>query len=274
MDKKRPNTVRLLFSRRWWWVTLLVILGMGVLARLGIWQLDRLEQRRAANAALREQLAAGPISLNDPSLDPAALTGMSGREATATGAFDFSQQILLQLQKFQGSPGGHLIAPLRLDGREEAVLVDRGWLPEAELAPENWSQYDETGTVTVTGTIRLSETARGVEPPAAPQQAWHRVNVAAIERQLPYDLFPVYLLQSPPAGGNVALPYREATEVDLSEGPHLSYAIQWFAFALMLGAGYIYYINRDERMRRDTLDEENGTGNGGEKGAQGGAAGP
>jgi len=258
MDENRANIVKLLFSRRWWWVTLVVILGIGVLARLGIWQLDRLEQRRAANAALRQQLAAGPISLNDPSLDPAALTEMSGREARATGRFDFSEQVLLQLQKFEGAPGGHLVAPLRLDGREDALLVDRGWIPEAELAPQQWGQYDVAGAVTVTGTIRLSETARGVEPPSEPQQAWYRVNVEAIERQLPYDVFPVYLLQSPPAGGNVALPYREEVEVDLSEGPHLSYAIQWFAFALMLGAGYVYYVHRDE------VKKENGGGDGGE----------
>ena len=246
MEENRVNFLKLLFSRRWWWVTLVVILGMGVLARLGIWQLNRLEQRRAANAALRQQLAAGPLSLNDPSLDLSALPQMAGREAVATGRFDFSEQVLLQLQKFEGAPGGHLIAPLRLDGREEAVLVDRGWIPEAELAPEKWSQYNEAGTVTVTGTIRLPQTARGVEPPSEPQQTWYRVNVEAMARQFPYDIFPVYLLQSPPAAGNVSLPYREELEVDLSEGPHLSYAIQWFLFALMLGAGYIYYVFQDQ----------------------------
>lgn len=247
MKDNRPNLLKLLFGRRWWWVTLIVIVGMGVLARLGVWQLDRLAERRAANAALREQLAAGPISLNDPALEPAALTEMAGREATASGQFDFSEQVLLQLQKFEGAPGGHLIAPLRLDGREEAVLVDRGWIPEAELAPEQWSQYEVTGAVTVTGTIRLSETARGVEPPSEPQEAVYRVNVEAIERQLPYEVLPVYLLQSPPPEGNTELPYRETVEVDLSEGPHLSYAIQWFAFALMLGGGYVYYVYREEK---------------------------
>lgn len=263
-----PRLLKLLFSRRWWWVTLVVIVGMGVLARLGIWQLDRLDQRRAANAALREQLAVGPVSLNDPSLETATLTEMSGREATASGRFDFSAQVLLQLQKFEGAPGGHLIAPLRLEGREEAVLVDRGWIPEAELAPENWSKYDVAGTVTVTGTIRLSETARGVEPPSEPQQTWYRVNVDAIGRQLPYEILPIYLLQSPPAGGNVALPYREVVEVDLSEGPHLSYAIQWFLFALMLGGGYVYYVYRDEDRG------ENGESNEGERNRKDGEDGP
>ena len=41
---------RALISRQWWWVTLVVLALMALFARLGIWQLDRLEQRQAANA--------------------------------------------------------------------------------------------------------------------------------------------------------------------------------------------------------------------------------
>ena len=52
--------------------------------------------------------------------------------------------------------------------------------------------------------------------------------------------------EAPPPDGNVALPYREEPRFDLSEGPHLSYAIQWFLFSLMLGAGYFYYVHRQE----------------------------
>ncbi len=52
-----------LFSRQWWWVTLLIVAAMMVLARLGFWQLDRLQQRRAANAVLSATLAASPLDL-------------------------------------------------------------------------------------------------------------------------------------------------------------------------------------------------------------------
>jgi surfeit locus 1 family protein len=241
------ETISLLFSRRWWWVTIVVVLGMIVLARLGFWQLDRLEERRAANAVLEQQLAAEPLSLNDVDLDSVDLTSMPDRSVTATGEFDFSEQILLRVQNFQGNAGSHLVAPLRLEGREEAVLVDRGWIPEVEQAPENWSTFDEPGTVTVEGTIQLTEVARNAEPPSAPQSEWFRINVEAIERQMPYELLPIYVLQSPPPGGNQELPYREQPTFDLSEGPHLSYAIQWFAFTLMLGGGYIYFVHQQEK---------------------------
>lgn len=240
------DTLGYLLSRRWWWVTILVLVAIAVMIRLSVWQMDRLEQRRASNAVLREQLSAEALSLNEVALQNADLTEMPDRRVVATGSFDFSEQILLKVQNFQGSAGAHLVTPLRLDGREEAVLVDRGWIPEAETAPESWSQFDVPGTVTVEGVVQLTETARGVSPPDEPQQEWFRVNVEAIERQLPYELFPVYVLQSPPAEGNQNLPYREEPEVDLSEGPHLSYAIQWAAFALMLAVGYVVFVYRQE----------------------------
>lgn len=236
----------LLFSRRWWWVTLLVVLAIGVMVRLSVWQLDRLEQRRAANALLREQLDAAPLSLNDADLQRLDLTAIPDRRVTATGVYDFDEQILLKVQNFRGSAGAHLVTPLRLAGRDEAVLVDRGWIPEAQSDPSFWSQFDEPGEVTVEGVIRLTETARGVEPPAQRQAEWFRINVAAIARQMPYDLLPIYVLQAPPAGGSQSPPFREEPQIDLSEGPHLSYAIQWAAFALMLGAGYVLFVYRQE----------------------------
>ncbi|HSM58679.1 MAG TPA: SURF1 family protein [Candidatus Sulfomarinibacteraceae bacterium] len=237
------KTLSLLVSRRWWWVTLLVLVAMGVMVRLGVWQLDRLEQRRAANAVLRQQLEADPLLLNDVAPGEVDLTAMPDRRVSARGAFDFSQQILVRPKNYQGSAGGHLVAPLRLEGREEAVLVDRGWIPEAEMDPSNWSSFDEAGPLTVTGVIQRTETARNVQPPEEPQQEWFRIDVEAIERQLPYDVLPVYVLQTPEEG-NQSLPYRLEPDIDLSQGPHLGYAIQWFAFTLMLGGGYIYFIHQ------------------------------
>ena len=236
----------LLFNRRRWWTTLLVILGMIVLAWLGFWQLDRLAQRRAANAILLEQIEAEPLSLNDPDLDPQTLPAMPDRAVVVSGEFDFSEQILLTLQNFRGQTGGRLIAPLRIAGREKAVLVDRGWIPAEALAPEQWSQFDEAAEVTITGVIQQTQLSRRAEPPEGPQDIWYRVNVEAIERQMPYELLPVYVVQAP-GDGETGPPYREIPPVDLSEGPHLGYAIQWFLFTLMLGGGYVYLVYTQEQ---------------------------
>jgi surfeit locus 1 family protein len=249
----RWPAVTTFFNRQWWWTTLLVLAAMGVLVRLGIWQLDRREQRRVYNAQIIQQLALPPLSLNDEVL-PADLTELRNRQATVRGEYDFSGQVALTQQHWNDSPGFHLITPLVIqdeararsgDQRAAAVLVDRGWLPAGELAPENWSQYDVPGPVDVTGYIKLSQTVDGAaQASVAPQAEWYRVDVEAIQAQMPYELLPIYLQQVPPVEGSTALPFRGELEPDLSEGPHLSYAIQWFIFTTILGVGYVYFVGK------------------------------
>lgn len=233
--------LKTLFNRQWWWVTLLVIGGLALFIRLGLWQLDRLAQRQAQNQITRQQLAAPPLHLNQSPLpDP---TTLIDRQVSVEGTYDFSQQVVLKLQNWQGRPGFHLLTPLRITGRDETILVDRGWLPDSET---NLSQFDQAGPLTITGFLQATQTSTRVQvTPAGPQQEWFRIDVEAIQAQLPYEILPVYLQQSPPAGTTTTqLPYRADPEFDLSNGPHLSYALQWFSFSLMLGVGYIVYVWR------------------------------
>lgn len=242
--------LKTLFSRRWWWVTLLVIVGMGVLARLGIWQLNRLDERRAANAVLQAQLDAPPLQLNELLAENPDLETLADRKVSVQGTFDFSEQVLVKLQNYNGQPGIHLLAPLLIEGSDQAVLVNRGWLPVAENDPAGWGQYDEPGRVTVTGTLQLGDKPpRNAEEPAGEQLEWFRVDIAGINAQTAAELLPVYILEAPTEGANDNSLIKLEPEIDLSEGPHLSYALQWFSFTLMLGGGYVYYVYRNTVKR-------------------------
>ncbi len=240
------------FGRRWWRTTLLVLAAMGVMIRLGFWQLDRLAQRRARNAQIARQLALPPLDLTAAAL-PADPGVLKNRRVTVRGQFDFAHQVALLYQNWMGAPGIHLIAPLRIEGSDRAVLVDRGWVPEAEAAPERWSQFDEPGTVVVTGFLRLSQPPprgrAGGKAAASPsfQTGWYRVDIPALQAQTPYELLPVYILQAPADDDGTHLPYRSEPSFDLSDGPHLGYAIQWFLFALILGGGYLRYVSGKEQ---------------------------
>ena len=240
--------IKSLFSRRWWWVTLLVLLLMGVLARLGFWQLDRLQQRREANAELADSLYASPIDLNQAP-PPADISSWENYLVSAYGTFDHEQEVVLKVQNWGQRAGVHLITPLVLDDGETAVLVDRGWVPDAQKGPKERAAFDEPGAVAVDGYVALSqELAR--EPaavPEGPQAEWYRVDIAAIEPQLPYDLLPFYIVQSP-QNNNAVLPFRLERQLDLSEGPHLGYAAQWFIFAVGLGVAYLAFIYKHSRQ--------------------------
>jgi len=242
------TTIKRLFSRQWWWVTLIVIAGVVFLARLGVWQLDRLQQRREFNAMVHDRWVQDPYDISAANL-PADLSELEYRRVQATGTFDYEHQIALKNQHRDNQPGVHLITPLLLqDGR--AVLVDRGWIPQADADPEAWRKYDEPAGEPIVSLIQESQLmpfGKPVPVPDAPEQAWFYVNIDAIQPQMPYDLLPFFLLQLPEENRPYdALPYREEP-LRLTEGNHLSYAIQWFTFALILGFGYIQFVRLQDR---------------------------
>jgi surfeit locus 1 family protein len=233
-------TLRLFFGRRWWWVTLLVLAGMVVCVRLAAWQMDRLAQRRAQNAQTALALNSPAIDLNAEAL-PADPSTMRYRQATANGRYDFARQVALEPQNWGGAAGLHLLTPLVLEGSQQAVMVDRGWIPIKDSPAETWAQFDEPGIVTVAGSLQTPQRL----PAGAvvgPKTSWYRVDLEAIQAQLPYDLLPLYVVQGPAAEGNQSLPYRQELQVDLSEGSHLYYAIQWLLLALILGLGYTWLV--------------------------------
>lgn len=246
--------LKALFSRRYILVTLLVLAAMAVMTRLGMWQLDRREQRLARNVDLVAKLEEAPLSLNEAAAAwplPTDRDVIRNTRAAATGHFDFDRQLVLLQQPYEGQLGLHLVAPLVLDGTGKAILVDRGWVPGDNLETAAMAQYDEPAApLTVDGFLQPSqilfgqaaEKAMASPEPQAPKAEWYRIDVEAIQGQMPYRLLPVYLLQSSNPAGNTGLPYRIQPEVDLSEGPHLGYALQWFAFAVTAGVIYVSLV--------------------------------
>jgi surfeit locus 1 family protein len=232
----------LLLTRRWLPTTILAILGIAVMVRLGIWQLDRLEQRRQSNALLAAQRVASPLQL-DTEEPPDDGSAWAGRIARVAGRFDYERQFLLALQPWEGRPGAHLITPLLVDGSERAILVDRGWIPDQDVTAGALRRFDEPEAGQVAGVLRPSHPySRPEQRPVGPQGQWHRMDIEGIQAQMPYPLWPVYLEQLPPAGEE-RLPYKASQEPDLSEGPHLGYAIQWFLFSAVLALGYLRFIS-------------------------------
>jgi len=244
------SILRQMVSGRWVFATITVFLGLAVLIRLGIWQLDRLEQRRAFNARVFQQQALPVLNLNQ-GYERELLHDMEYREVAVRGMYDHSQQIAIRNQYWQNQSGYHLLTPLMIDGSSEMVLIDRGWIPSSAYTAGNIAQYNEPGYVQVMGIIRKSRDSAdfGINRADAtgsqvnPISAWNFVNIENIQKQMNSSLLPVYIQQSPePAWTN--MPYRFQPELKLTEGPHLGYAIQWFTFAAILGLGYPIYISR------------------------------
>jgi surfeit locus 1 family protein len=244
------------FSRRWIVATLLVLAGTALCVRLGFWQLDRLEQRRAFNERVTKQQSQPVLVLEAEVLRDGGLverlTQMEYRSVRVTGEYDFERQVALRNQVYGNFSGLHLITPLKIQGTDQVVLVDRGWIPAEDFAPQNWRKYDEGGIQSIAGVVRVGQSqpdfGRIADPTPAEGEwldTWNLANIAAMAQQLPYPILPIYIQQSPDTFW-MSLPHRSAPDLELTEGPHLGYAIQWFTFAALLFFGYPFFVRREE----------------------------
>ena len=246
--------LRQLLSRKWLLTTLLAIAAVVVLIRLGNWQLDRLEQRRIFNSRVTAQIDSPPIELNAGtiSLD---LYNMEYRSVNIIGEYDHSFEVALNNQVWGGLLGIHLLTPLKITGTDSYILVDRGWIPQEDYSPERWSKYAAPGIVTLQGVIRRprsNPTFGGIPDPALePGEKrllyWNMINLDRIQIESELLFLPVYVLQSPD-GEQLNPPLKELIGLDLTEGSHIGYALQWFAFAVILAIGYPIYVRSQTRI--------------------------
>jgi surfeit locus 1 family protein len=253
--------IKRLFSRRWWWSTLLVIAACIVMVRLGLWQLDRMEWKRAITAQQRENLAAETLVLDANTLQT-DLESQRFRSVVVRGEYDMTEQVGWRNQVWEGLPGYHLITPLRIEGTNTAILINRGWVPVAKYF-EGEPIFPMEGTVEVAGMILSGqiETGIGYQQDPIPfagtnLNTWNLINIPRIDEQIEdYDLLPVFIQQAadptlpanPAEWPESALPYAGLPTIQLDEGPHLGYAIQWFTFALILAIGYPLFIRQEDK---------------------------
>lgn len=210
-----------------------------VCVRLGFWQLGRWEERRATNAAIRAGLAAPAATLTS------APAEAGYRRVRASGTYDEARTLVLYGRPLNGAPGNHVLTPLRLaDG--SGVLVDRGWVPSGGQTEDVPLPPTPEGPVEVAGVLLPGATGGSLDG-----RTVDRVDLSAIGRQLPYRVGQGYLLlrtQVPAAASPVPAPLPP-----LDEGPHLSYAVQWFSFAgiALVGGGVL--LRRTRRHRGDRV---------------------
>ena len=221
-----------------------------VCVRLGIWQLGRLAERRAANALVSARLDSAVV---DVSRLPADTALARYRRVTARGTYDFEHEIVLSGRSRSGSPGVNLITPLRVPGSDTAVLVNRGWVysPSArDVERERWREPADARVSGFVGTF--IDPTTGITIVSGQPRTIRWLDPRTIDSLVPYPVTPYYVVATDtaagPGGAADGVPARLAPP-PLDEGNHLSYAFQWFSFAAIFlgGAGVLAYKQRGGR---------------------------
>jgi surfeit locus 1 family protein len=231
---------------------LFVLLVAGVCVSFGFWQLDRLEQRRAQNAVL---LAA----LDEPvlTLDAATAARVSSdpemyrfRRVRVRGRYEPVGEMILRGRSHAGQPGVHLLAPLRIDDTPLTVLVNRGWLPASDAATVDPRPYAADGIQEIEGLLQPYPAAEGsgvaveIEVEGFRVFSLSRLDFPLLAARSGGSLQRFYLQELPGDAGE--RPLRLAVP-EVSEGSHLSYAIQWFSFAAIFLIGFVIVATRRAR---------------------------
>jgi surfeit locus 1 family protein len=217
------------------------LLLAALFTRLGIWQLSRLHDRRAENRKAAEARAGEVLDL-DPG--EAAGSERANHRVVVRGQYDRAHEVVLRGHVYRELPGVHVVTPLRISGSDSAVLVNRGFFPSPDATFADTDSLNEPGPVEVRGVafaVPVSADSGGAVTSNG-KETWRRLDLVALRARTPYPLMNIYILQSPDS--QLPVYPRRLEPLPLDDGPHLSYAIQWFAFATIAVAGGLIFLFR------------------------------
>ena len=247
--------MRVMFSRRWLGAFAVALAFAVACVFLGRWQWHRHEAKVARADRINSHYRAAPV----PLASALAGTGVSlpvreeWTRVTATGSYAANELQLVRNRPNDGVYGYEVVVPLTLpDGT--AVLVDRGWVQNADRAAERpVVPATPTGRITVTGWLRVGEPSLGRQMPAGQLAS---INLPEARTATGANLYGTYLImdrESGAPGQRIVRPVRlEPPDTDL--GPHLAYAVQWW---LAVPVGFVLvFVGARREWREGQLEDD------------------
>lgn len=232
-----------------WLPSVAVALLLPLLCGLGVWQLDRAEQKREVLRHQQASREAPPVLFSqlEQSADPAF------RRVQLHGYFDAQHSILLDNRTRGGQAGVELLQPFYEQGSGLWLLVNRGWLawpdrrnPPQFSTPETPLQLTAWVYVPLGAAFQLRADRPGEQWP----QLLTQVDAQALWAHLGRGGWPYEVRLEPgPAAYQV-----EWSAVAMGPEKHLGYAVQWFAMAAALLGLFLYFGMRNARESVDVVD--------------------
>jgi cytochrome oxidase assembly protein ShyY1 len=233
-----------------WILAAAVGLGFAILFLfLGLWQLERLDERQTRNAAI--------IARSDEPVRP--LVGLIAdhdgneerlphRRTTVVGTYRADEEFLSIGRVYGDVVGTLVVTPLDLEDGS-VLMVVRGIAPSGIAGPPAIGYEVPRGPVTLEGLIGEGEAPLRIgeaDPPSGTIESISRIDLAYIDAWIEGDVLPFTLLLDTQSPLSAAEPTRIPPE-ELSDGSHLGYAIQWFAFAVIAVVGVVALLRRAAR---------------------------
>lgn len=182
-------------------ITLVCLVLAGLMIRMSLWQADRHTQKIADIKTLEERLKQAPQPITDFTANPqTAWRTLAHRRLTLTCSYDYEHEMILRNRRYEEKPGAFVITPCRIKGSDQVVLVNRGFVSFAFMDREQRSRLNRPAEVSFTGLVKQNM-ERKMFSPVDPEagaglpwvDAWLRITTDQIQKQLPYQILPIYL---------------------------------------------------------------------------------
>lgn len=240
------------FLFRPWWLLFHVVVAAGIIAMVaaGFWQFDRLDERKDFNQRVIERSQAEPVDLRSvlARLDDGSLSTETAEWLPVTMQGTYLPEQVLEFNNSQGGRAGDNVLTAMVTDGGDTVIVNRGFIPlgiDVPSAPQS--------EVEGIGYVRLSEVReRGGVTDADdgdPLIEIRRIDLPRLAQQFPGEVAPVYV-QLVAADPPIVVGDPEPVVLpELSNGPHLSYAIQWLVFGVCVAIGWVLAVRRSLHTR-------------------------
>jgi len=247
---------RFLLTPRWAGYLALVIVFAIACSALGTWQLNRRAEALAEVARIDANYDAEPVPVEEALPDPAAFDIEQRWQVVAlSGTYLADEEVVVRNRPFGGSSGFEVITPFRLDDGT-VFMVDRGWIAQGSDGRPSDVPAPPEGEVQVTARLKAGEGR--IEGRTSTGDEFATIDLEELAARVgepSYTGAYGVLVQS---GADAAEPPLAAARPERDEGPHLSYALQWFVFALMAFVGLGWAANQERKALALTAAEERG----------------
>ncbi|MGV9453227.1 SURF1 family cytochrome oxidase biogenesis protein [Streptomyces sp. NPDC003635] len=253
---------RFLLSRQWVILTLVALLLIPTMIRLGIWQMHRYDERTARNQLVADALHAKPVPVAELTAPGHTVTTDERyRTVTAKGHFDTDDEVVVRRRtNADDEVGYHVLTPFVLnDGK--VLLVNRGWIPADRGASQTAFPKvpaPPSGELTVTGRLMPDETteASGIKDlPGLPDRQIMLINSEQEARRLDAQVLGGYIAQTAPQPKGDT-PQQLGEPGDEDAALNYAYAIQWWLFAAGVPVGWVVLVRREQRDRHRRETEQ------------------
>ena len=223
---------------------LFVILGSIfalICLRLGFWQLARLSERKALNRELSARATTAPVPLGQLPRDTGAA---HFRRVTLNGRYDFEHEVYVTNRTRNGSPGVQVVTPLKVAGTDTTVLVTRGWVYAPDGMTIQRNRWKEPDTLNGEAFVVYFVHQNGTPKLPGRDRSYRWLDERTLAQDFPYPIaaYHLILISGGATPGPNVPPRLDVPPLD--EGPHQSYAIQWFSFATISIIGMFLFVRR------------------------------